>query len=137
MSIWKEANYLFSMSIFYVKNLFPLKNTKLGKEFLLTTLFGYFHFWNTLFSEIMTNFCLAPINPDQFLWKIIGVWFISGHVPTPCSFFGLKLLNCNHANNKFMFSSSRVCCLCIKKVTWNFITKLSVLCNMATYKGIL
>ena len=39
----------------------------------------------------------APINPNQFRWKIIGVYFISEHIPTPCSLFGPKLHNCNHA----------------------------------------
>ena len=59
-------------SFFYVKNQpnlshFLLLNIiSLREELLLVTLFDYFHFWSTLFSEIAPNFCRARINPNQF-----------------------------------------------------------------------
>ena len=78
------VNFWFSKSFFYVKNqpnlsiFFSLKNTKSGEELLSMTLFDYFHFWSTLFSEIVPNFWRAPINPNQFRWKnnwcIIHQW---------------------------------------------------------------
>ena len=74
-STWKMANFCFSNSFSMSKIslvcliFFSSQNIKLGEIFLLPTLFNYFHFWSTLFSEIKPNFRRAPINPNQFRWK--------------------------------------------------------------------
>ena len=112
------------MLFFYVKNQlncpisFSSKNIKLGEELLLVELFDYFHFWSTLFSEIVPNFGSAPISSDQLQWKRSQEcqrlqfkffvkslhWMLSFcqikvgiYYSTPCSLFGSKLHNCNHA----------------------------------------
>ena len=56
-------------------------------------------FWHDFENQKFATFQVLQsieINSDEKI--IIGVWFISEHVSTPCSLFGPKLHNCNHAN---------------------------------------
>ena len=60
----------------------------------------------TLFSEVALRHSLFGVLQSiqiNFHEKIIGVKFISG--PTPCSFFGPELNNCNYTTLCFAYYS--------------------------------
>ena len=69
-------------------------------------LFSYNQRWNTLYLKVASQ--------RKFDEIIIGKEFISEHISTPCSFFGLKLHNCNHAK------VSKLHDRCISNILHNF-----------------
>ena len=81
-----------------IKVIFLISNSSMKKK-IETNSADFWHRKMTLKTKNLPPFAYSDQSKSILIKKIIVVWFISEHTLTPCSLFGPKLHNCNHANS--------------------------------------